>query len=157
MPKHMPEGYHTLTPGLVVKDAKKAIEFYKKAFGAVETLVIPAPGGKVMHAELQVGDSRFMLGEENPAFPEQKSAETLKGSPISLNLYVQDTDASFKKAVSAGAKAKEQPKDAFWGDRYGSVVDPFGYTWGILTHQKDMTPEQMKKAAEEFMTQTAHR
>lgn len=157
MPHYMPAGYHALTPALVVKDARKAIAFYKKAFGAQEVTVIPTPDGKVMHAELKIGDSCFMLGEENPAWPEQKSAESYRGSPVSLNLYVPDADAAFKQAVAAGAKAVERPMDAFWGDRYGKVTDPFGYTWGILTHVKDVSPDEMKKAAAEFMTHTAGR
>lgn len=156
MPKHMPQGYHALTAALVFKDAKKAIAFYKKAFGAQEATVLEGPSGRIMHAELKLGDSLFMLGEENPAFPEHKSAESAgKAGCFSLNLYVPDADAVFKQAVAAGAKADQQPQDAFWGDRYGRVVDPFGYTWGILTHVKDMSPADMKKAAEQFMTQTA--
>lgn len=153
MTNPIPEGYHSITPSLVFKDAKKAIEFYKKAFGARETVMIPGPNGKVMHAELKIGDSVFMIGEENQNFPEHKSPESM-GAPIgcfSLNLYVPDADDVFKKAVGAGAKAAEQPKDAFWGDRYGRVVDPFGYTWGILTHVKDVTPQEMRKAAEAWM------
>ena len=149
MPNYMPEGYHSITAALVFKDAKKAIAFYKKAFGAQEKLVLEGHDGAVMHAELKIGDSVFMLGEENPAYPEHKSAESASGGAgcFSLNLYVPNADAVFKQAVAAGATAAEQPKDAFWGDRYGRVVDPFGYTWGILTHIKDVPPEQMKKAA----------
>jgi len=151
MTSHMPKGYHSLTPALVYKDAKKAIEFYKKAFGAQETLVLAGPNGSIMHAELKIGDSNFMLGEENAAWPEHKSAETMGNvNCFSMNLYVPDADATFKKAVAAGAKAAEQPKEAFWGDRYGRVVDPFGYSWGILTHVKDMSPEEMKKAGAEW-------
>lgn len=158
MPKHMPQGYHSLTPALVFKDARKAIAFYKKAFGAQENSVFEGPNGRVMHAELKIGDSMFMLGEETPAFPEHKSAETTgKVGCFSMNLYVPDTDAVFKQAVAAGAKAAQQPEDAFWGDRYGRVVDPFGYTWGILTHQRDVSPEEMKKAAEKMMAQPAGR
>lgn len=153
MQKYMPEGYHSLTPALVYKDAKKAIAFYKKAFGAQEKLVMPGPDGKIMHAELKIGDSVFMLGEENPAWPEHKSAETAGAPCFSLNLYVPDADASFKQAVSAGAKAAEQPKDAFWGDRYGRVVDPFGYSWGILTRVKEVSPEELKKGAEQMAQQ----
>src|SRR5258708_3152949 len=127
MPNYMPEGYHAVTPPLVYKDTKKAIAFYKKAFGAQEKEVFGGPDGKVMHAEIKIGDSIIMLGEENPAWPEHKSAETVgKVGCFSLNLYVQDTDKTFKQAVSAGAKAAKPPKDAFWGDRYGRVVDPFG-------------------------------
>jgi PhnB protein len=150
-PKHIPAGYSTLTTALVFKDAKKAIAFYKKAFGAQERIVLDGPDGTVLHAELKIGDSVFMLGEENPAWPEHKAAEsTGNAGCFSLNLYVPDADAAFKQAVAAGAAAVEPPKDAFWGDRYGRVVDPFGYTWGLLTHVKDVPPEQMKKAALDF-------
>lgn len=141
-------GYPSLIPALVFKDAKKAIEFYKKAFGAKETELIAGKDGRVMHAELEVGGSRFMLGEE---MAEHQSAETL-GAPncFSLNLYVADADATFKTAVAAGAKPGQAPQEMFWGDRYGRIVDPFGYTWGLLTHVKDVSPEEMKKAAREW-------
>lgn len=156
MTSPIPKGYHSITPALVFKDAKKAIAFYKKAFGAQEIVLLAGPGGTVMHAELRIGDSIFMLGEENPAQPEHKSAETTGNAGcFSLNLYVPDADAVFNQAVAAGAKAAEQPSDAFWGDRYGRVVDPFGYNWGILTHVKDVSPEDMKKAAAEWMAQAA--
>lgn len=154
MAKFKPEGYTSLTPALVYKDAKKAIAFYKKAFGAQEQMVLTTPEGKVMHAELKFGDSVIMLGEENPAWPEHKSAETAGAACFSLNFYVQDADASFKQAVAAGAKVAEQPKDAFWGDRYARVVDPFGYSWGILTHVKDLSPEEIKKGAEQMAHQS---
>lgn len=157
MIKHVPDGYHTLTPALVFKDARKAIAFYKRAFGAEEKLLLPTPEGRVMHAELSIGDSRFMLGEESPAFPQHLSAESLRGSPVSLNLYVPDAEAAFKKAVAAGAKGLQAPLDAFWGDRYAKVEDPFGYTWGLLTHVKDVSPDEMKRGALDFMTQFAHR
>jgi uncharacterized glyoxalase superfamily protein PhnB len=150
MPKPIPEGYHSVTPAVVFKDAKKAIAFYKKAFDAQEKFCMTTPDGKVMHAELQIGNSILMLGEENPAWPDHKSAESLGGSPISLNIYLADADAAFKKAVAAGAKAVKQPEDAFWGDRYGMVQDPFGLSWGLLTHKKDVSPEEMKKAALEM-------
>ncbi len=153
MTKYIPEGYNTLTPALVYKDARKAIAFYKKAFGAQERLLLEGSDGKVMHAELKIGGSVFMLGEENPAYPEHKSAETAGAACFSLNLYVPDADAVYQQAVAAGAKAAEQPKDAFWGDRYGRVIDPFGYSWGILTHVKDVTPEEMKKGAAEWANQ----
>lgn len=154
MPKPIPEGYHAITPALVYKDAKRAIAFYKKAFGAQEKTVLAGPDGKIMHAELKIGDSLFMLGEENPAWPEHKSAESAGSSGcFSLNLYVSNTDAVFKQAVAAGAKGAEQPKDAFWGDRYARVVDPFGYNWGILTHIKDVSDEELKKGALEMANQ----
>lgn len=156
MPKPIPEGYHTITPSLVFKDARKAIAFYKKAFGAQELFVIPTPAGKIMHASLKIGDSIFMLGEENPAWPDQRSAESAGGGAcFSLYLYVPDADAAFKQAVGAGAKAAEPPMDAFWGDRSARVIDPFGYSWGLLTHVRDVSPEKMQQAAEEWMTQAA--
>jgi PhnB protein len=154
VPNPIPKGYHSVTPALVVKDAKKAIAFYKKAFDAQEVMVMPAPDGKIMHAELKIGDSILMLGEECPEM-QNKSAESFGGSPISLNIYLADADAAYKKAVSAGAKGVKPPEDAFWGDRYCAVKDPFGYSWGLLTHKKDLTPEQMKKAAQEFFAETA--
>lgn len=156
MKKYIRDGYHTITPSLVFKDARKAISFYKKAFGAQELFVIPAPGGKIMHASLKIGDSIFMLGEENPAWPEQKSAESVGGGAcFSLYLYVRDADAAFKQAVGAGARVAEQPTDAFWGDRSARVIDPFGYSWGLLTRVRDVPPEQMKKASEEWMAHGA--
>lgn len=156
MPKDKPEGYHSVTPSLVVRDARKAIDFYKKAFGARERFVMPGPDGKgIMHAEIQIGDSVIMLGEENPAWPEHKSAQALGGSPVGLHIYLADCDAAYEKAVAAGAKGEKAPEDAFWGDRYAMVKDPFGYGWGLLTHKKDLTPEQMRKAGEEWMASQA--
>jgi uncharacterized glyoxalase superfamily protein PhnB len=108
-----------------------------------------------MHADMKIGDSMFMLGEENPAWPAYKSAETLGATPISLHLYVPDADAAFKKALEAGAKTEMPVDDAFWGDRYGKVKDPFGYTWGLATRVKDMTPEEIGKAGKEWMAKMA--
>lgn len=150
MAKPIPTGYHSITPGLIVKDIKKALAFYKKAFGAQEVTVLNNPDGSVMHAEIKIGDSMLMLGQENPEWPQHKSAESYGGSPISLNIYLADCDAAFKKAVAAGAKGVKSPEDAFWGDRYGQVEDPFGYSWGILTHKKDVSPAEMQKAAMEW-------
>ncbi|MBI3296991.1 MAG: VOC family protein [Elusimicrobia bacterium] len=155
MPKPIPDGYHSVTPAVIVKDAKKALEFYKKAFDAKELSVIPTPEGRVMHAEFKIGDSILMLGEENPAWPDHKSAETLKGSPVSLNIYLADADAAYKKAVAAGARSVKAPEDAFWGDRYGEVRDPFGITWALLTRKREVSHEEMKKAALEMFTATA--
>jgi uncharacterized glyoxalase superfamily protein PhnB len=155
--KPIPEGYHTVTPTLVFKDSRKALEFYKKAFGAVETFVMPGPGGKgVLHAALKIGNSNIMLGDENPAKP-FRSAETMGGSPVSFYLYVENADAAFKKAAAAGASVQMPLQDAYWGDRVGSVKDPFGYTWTVATHVKDLTPEQVKKGAEEAMSQPSGR
>jgi len=155
MPQNPPSGYHTLTPSLMLKDARKAIDFYKRAFGAEEIDVMTGPDGRVMHAELRIGDSRLMMGEENPAWAAFKSAETLGASPISLHLYFPDADAAFKRALDAGAKVEMPVDDMFWGDRYGKVKDPFGYTWGVATRVKDMTPEEIRKAGQEWMAKMA--
>src|SRR5207248_756319 len=112
---------------------------------------------RVMHAELKIGDSMLMLGEENPAWPEHKSAESFGGSPVSLNVYLPDADAAYKKAVAAGAKAVKPPEDAFWGDRYGVVKDPFGYAWGLLTHVRDVPHDEMCKAARESVSAGARK
>ena len=151
--KSIPEGYHTITPVFVFKDSRKALEFYKKAFGAVETFVMPGPGGKgVMHASMKIGNSNIMMSDENRE-KSCRSAETLGGSPIAFYLYVENADAAFKKAVTAGAAAQMPLQDSFWGDRIGSVRDPFGYNWTFATHTKDLTPEQIAKGAEEAMAQ----
>lgn len=150
MPKHIPEGYHSVTPAITVKDISKAVAFYRKAFGAQERFVMRTSDGKTVHAEIQIGDSIVMLGQEDPAWPSHKSAESYGGSPIGLHIYLADCDAAYKQAVAAGAKTVQQPADAFWGDRYATVKDPFGYTWGLLTHQKDLTPEQLQKAGKEW-------
>jgi PhnB protein len=146
----VPKGYHTLTPGLVVKDAEKAIDFYKRAFGAQEQYRMPGPDGRVMHAEIKVGDSVFMLGEENPQH-HARSPQTLGGSPVSLNLYLDNADATFKQAVDAGAKALQPVENMFWGDRYGKVEDPDGHTWGLCTRVEDLTPEEISKRGHEQM------
>ena len=155
MPQNPPQGYSTLTPSLILKDARKAIDFYKKAFGAEEIDVMAGPDGRVMHAEMRIGSSIFMMGEENPAWPTFKSAETLGASPISLHLYFPDADAAFRRALDAGAKVEMPVQDMFWGDRYGKVKDPFGYTWGIATRVQDLTPEQIRKAGQEWMANMA--
>jgi uncharacterized glyoxalase superfamily protein PhnB len=155
MAKPIPDGYHTLTPSLTFKDARKAIDFYKRAFGATEKAVMPGPDGRgVMHAEIQIGDSMMMLGDES-AMGACKSAESVGEATASFALYVPDADASFKKAVSAGAAIDKPVQDMFWGDRAGSVKDPFGYNWWILTHKRDVSPEEMAKAAKEAMAAMA--
>jgi PhnB protein len=147
----IPQGFTTLTPHLVVRDAAKAIEFYKSAFGAEEIARMPGPDGKLMHAELKIGDSIVMLADE---FPEWGSNGplTLGGTPVTLHLYVEDADAAFNRAVEAGATVKMALNDAFWGDRYGQLADPFGHTWSIATHVKDLTPEEMNAAAAAAMS-----
>ena len=149
--KAIPDGYHTATPYLIVDDAGKAIEFYKKAFGAEEKTRMNGPDGKsILHAELQIGSSRIMLNEEFPGMG-PKSAKSLGGSPVVLHLYVEDVDALYDRAVKAGATPSYPVNDAFWGDRYGQVTDPFGHTWSLATHKEDLTEEEiMKRAADWF-------
>jgi PhnB protein len=142
--KPIPEGYHAVTPYLCIREAEKALDFYARAFGAKEKVRMPGPDGKVMHAEILIGDSMVMLGEENPQ-QNAKSPLAFGGTPVSIMLYVPDVDAVFKKATTAGAKADAPPADMFWGDRYGKLTDPFGHSWGIATHVEDVTPEEMKK------------
>ena len=142
--KYIPDGFHAVTPYLTVKNAAQAIDFYKRAFGARERVRMPTPDGKVAHAELQIGDSIFMLGEECPERG-NVSPEALEGTPVGLALYVQNVDEAFKRAVGAGASVKEPVSDKFWGDRTGLVSDPFGHKWMLLTHVEDVSPEEMKK------------
>lgn len=152
MAKNPPKGYHSVTPALVVRDAAKAIDFYKEAFGAEEVDRMPGPDGSIMHAEIRIGDSMIMLGEENPAW-QTKSPLTLGGVHGSLHIYVDDADAAFARAVAAGCEARYPMEDAFWGDRYGKVTDPFGHEWGLATRVKELTPEEMRNAAEAWMQQ----
>ncbi|MBA5686269.1 VOC family protein [Rugamonas apoptosis] len=140
----IPEGMHTITPHIICEGAANAIEFYKKAFNAVELSRLPGPDGKIMHAMLRIGDSTLML---NDAFPDCGGFGplALKGSPVTIHLYVNDVDATFNQAVAAGATAKMPVADMFWGDRYGMLVDPFGHHWSVATHQRDLTPEQIRE------------
>jgi PhnB protein len=143
------EGFHTVTPTAVFKDVRKAIDFYKKAFGATENFAMPGPGGQgIMHAEITIGGSRIMMGEEHPERSQCRSAETAGGSPVSFYLYVKDVDAAFRRAVEAGAKEQMAVNDMFWGDRMGSLTDPFGYAWMVATHIADPTPEEIRQGAE---------
>ena len=143
--KPIPEGSHTVTAALVVRGARKAIDFYKTAFGAQELSVAAGPdGNSVMHAELKIGDTKIYLGDESPEMG-AVSPQTLGGSPVSLNIYTEDCDAMFKRAVSAGATVKMPLADQFWGDRYGKITDPFGHEWGIATHKEDVSPTEMGK------------
>ena len=147
--KKIPDGYHSITPMLIVKDGLKAIEYYKKVFGAIDKGTMMMPDNKsVAHAELMIGDSKIMLSNE---FPEMKSLSptSIGGSPVSLYLYVDDVDKTFNLAVAEGGKSLFPVKDQFYGDRHGSIQDPFGHIWSIATHIKDLTKEEMKKAAEE--------
>lgn len=152
----IPEGFHTITPSLVVRDAAKAIDFYKKALGAQELVRMPSPDGKIVHAELKIGDSIIFLSDEMPQSP-AKSPQTLGGVTGVLNLYVEDVDKSFQRAVDAGAKVAMPVADQFWGDRYGSLTDPFGYTWGMGTHKEDLNPQQMQERMSNFFAQMAQR
>jgi uncharacterized glyoxalase superfamily protein PhnB len=146
----IPKGYHSVTPGLAIRNAAQAIEFYKNAFGAKERTRMNGPDGStVMHAELQIGDSRIMVGEEMPQMG-HPSPQALNGTPVNLHIYVKNADKVFDQAVRAGATVQQAVNDAFWGDRYGQVKDPFGHSWGIATHKRDLSPKEMKKAAEEF-------
>ena len=157
----IPEGHHTVTPHLVLDNAAKAIEWYKKALGAEEVARALGPDGKIMHAEIRIGNSLVMLNDEMGG---GRSAKTIGGSPVSLWLYVEDCDALFNRAVAAGAKVAPNPmgplQDQFWGDRSGTINDPFGYQWSIATHKEDLTPDEMKQRMDAFMksvAQPAHR
>jgi len=151
----IPEGYHTATPYLIIKGAAAALDFYKKAFGAKELFRFPMPDGTVAHAEMQIGDSRIMLGDEpsGPAaeMPDQKifkSPKTLGTTPVGICLYVEDVDALAKQAVAAGAKELRPVVNQFYGDRSGTYQDPFGHVWTLSTHIEDVSPEEMMKRAQ---------
>ncbi len=146
----IPEGYHTVTPYLVVKDAAKAIDFYKKAFGAEAVVVMPGPGGKVMHAEIRIGDSMLMLGDEHPSYG--AVGPTGDQRYASMHLYVPNVDAAFKRAVDAGCTVKMPIMDMFWGDRFCKIIDPFGQHWSLATHTEDVTPEECARRAKEAMS-----
>jgi uncharacterized glyoxalase superfamily protein PhnB len=146
--KPIPEGLHTITPSLVIQGAAKAIDFYVKAFGATERGRFEGPGGSIMHAELKIGDSVVMLTDEMPEMG-ARGPKTLGGTPVTLHIYTEDADALFARATRAGATVKMPMMDAFWGDRYGVVSDPFGHQWSIATHKKDLSVDEMKRGAEE--------
>jgi PhnB protein len=152
--KPVPEGYHTATPYLTVNDAVRAIEFYKRAFGAQEITRMEAPGGKIGHAELRIGDSVVMLCDEMPGSG-SRSPQSLGGTTAAIFLYVPDVDAQFQQAVAAGAQAHMPPADMFWGDRLGKLMDPFGHSWALATHKEDVAPAEMKKRAEAFQASMA--
>ena len=144
----IPKAFHAVTPGLAVRDAAQAIEFYKKAFGAKEKGRMPGPDGKLMHADIMIGDSHIMMGEENVQM-NNPSPLSLNGSPISLYVYVRDADKVFNQAVKEGATVAMPMMDQFWGDRAGMVTDPYGHKWWLATHKRDLSPKEMKKAAEQ--------
>lgn len=146
----IPQGYHTVTPSLTVSDAVKALEFYPRAFGAEETMRMPGPDGKILHAEIRIGDSMIMLNDEMPDRMAQ-SPERLGGSPVALYVYVEDVDAAWKRALDAGAKEVMPLQDMFWGDRLGCVLDPFGYKWNLAQHVSDPSMEELKRGQEQFM------
>src|ERR687892_2047090 len=148
--KSIPEGYHSITPYLAIAGAADAIAFYKKAFGATEVMRMAAPGGKVGHAEVEIGGSRIMLADEHPDMG-FRSPKAIGGSPVSLHLYVGDVDAVARQAVAAGAKEVRPVKDQFYGDRTGTVEDPFGHVWHIATHKEDLSPDELKRRAGEAM------
>jgi PhnB protein len=149
--KPVPDGYHTLTPFLTVRDAARAIEFYKKAFGAEERGAAKSPDGKIMHAELKIGDSIIMLSDEFPEFG-ALSPQSSGGAGMGLHIYLDGVDAAFDRAVKAGAQVEMPVSDQFWGDRYGKLKDPFGHKWSIATHIKDMSADEMKKSMDEAMS-----
>jgi len=145
----IPEGMRTVTPHLICAGAAEAIEFYQKAFGAVELSRMPGSDGKVMHASIRIGDSIIMLNDEIPDWG-TFGPKSLKGSPVTIHLYVENADAVFEQAVRAGAKATMPLDDMFWGDRYGKLEDPFGHQWSVGTHVRDVSPEEMQKAMEQM-------
>ena len=148
--KAIPDGYHSVTPYLIVKGAARALEFYQKAFGARELMRLPGPEGKLGHAEVQIGDSRVMLADEHPGMG-AVSPQALGGSPVGLCIYVEDVDAVFDRAVAAGAKVVRAVQDQFYGDRSGTVEDPFGHKWTVATHKEDVSPEEMQRRMQAFM------
>ena len=150
MPVHfVPDGYHTVTPYLVIDGAANAIDFYRDVFGAVEIMRMPGPGGKIGHAEIKIGDSHIMLADEHP---EQgfRSPTSIGGTGVGIMLYVENADRCFAAAVERGAKVAEPLQDKFYGDRSGQVIDPFGHFWTIATHVEDVPPDEMERRAREF-------
>ncbi len=147
MTKPIPEGYHNVTPHLIIRGAADAIEFYKKAFGATELFRFPAPDGKIGHAEIKIGDSPIMLADEYPEMG-YKGPQTFGGSPVSLMIYVEDVDSVFNRALMAGATVMEAVQDKFYGDRIGSLTDPFGHVWHVSTHKEDVSFEELQRRAQ---------
>jgi PhnB protein len=149
---YIPKDYNSVTPYLIVKDAARAIEYYKKVFGAMETVRMNGPDGKVGHAELKIGNSHIMLADENTSMgPGHTSAATVGGSPVSLYVYLPDVDSVVKTAVAEGAKILKPVEDQFYGDRNGFIQDPFGHLWGIATHVEDVSPQEMKERMKKMM------
>jgi PhnB protein len=153
--KPIPEGFHSVTPYLAVQDGAQAIDFYKRAFGAKEVMRNTSPDGKVTHAEIKIGDSILMLGGMTTA--ELRTPQSLGGSTVSIFLYLENVDATFKQAISAGAKETEPLVDMFWGDRYGRLADPFGHSWSLAQHVEDVAPAELEKRAKEAMAKQQQR
>lgn len=151
--KSIPDGYHSITPYLIIKGAAGAIDFYKRVFGATELMRMPDPSGKIGHAEIMIGDSHIMLADEYPEMG-HRSPQTLGGAGVSLMIYLDDVDEVYKRAIAAGAKQVQPLKDQFYGDRSGTVQDPYGHVWTIATHVEDIAPEEMQRRATEAMRQT---
>lgn len=150
--KSIPDGYHSVTPYLIVKGAADALDFYKRVFGATELMRMPDPSGKIGHAEIQIGDSHIMLADEYPEMG-HRSPQTLGGAGVSLMIYLDGVDEVYKRAVAAGAKEIQPLKNQFYGDRSGTVQDPYGHVWTIATHVEDVAPEEMERRAKEAMQQ----
>lgn len=149
---HIPKGYNTITPYLIIKGAAQAIDYYKKVFGATEIMRMPGPDGKVGHAELTIGDSHFMLADENPSMGQgHTSAATIGASPVSLYVYLPDVDKVFDRAVAEGAKVLKPVENQFYGDRSGFLQDPFGHLWGVATHVEDVSADEMKRRMQKMM------
>ncbi len=150
--KAIPDGYHSVTTYLSIKDATSALAFYKRAFGAEELFRMPMPDGRIGHAEIQIGDSRLMLADEMPEMPDAvtRSPRTLGASSVGLHIYLDDVDLRFQQAVAAGAKVKRPVANQFYGDRSGTLEDPFGHIWTLVTHVEDVPPDEMAKRAEAF-------
>jgi PhnB protein len=154
MAKPIPEGYHTITPHLIVKGAAQAIEFYKRAFGAEVRGIHKGPGDAVMHAEIKIGNSVIMLNDEFPDYG-AVGPKTLGGTSTVLHIYTEDVDAAFNRATAAGAKVTMPLMDQFWGDRYGQVEDPYGHRWSIATHKEDVSPDELEKRGQQAMAEMA--
>ena len=150
----IPQNCNSINVYLIVKDARKAIDFYAKAFGGTAGCCMEAPDGSVMHGEVVIGNSTLMLSQENPEW-HMKSAETLGGSPVAMHIYVDDCDAAFKQAIDAGCTQVAPVEDMFWGDRYGKVQDPFGFQWGIATHIEDVSEEELAIRGQKWFEEMA--
>ena len=152
----IPEGYRSLSPVLTCKDAARAIDFYKKVFGATEIVKMPGPGGAIMHAELQIGDSRMFLGDEFPGMSQAPDLRTAANSKaFAIFVYTEDVDSVVQRAIDAGCRVDMPIQNMFWGDRYGKFTDPFGHSWGVATHIEDVAPEEMQRRTEAMSKQMA--